>query len=219
MRTCSNKFDQIWMCCENYGDNSIIQKNMQYIAKNFDHLKDVDGLSDALITDHVTLYEGYVTNTNKLMFEAIPATEPGTLQYAELKRRFGWEWNGMRLHELYFGNMSADEYAREVNHDSELVKLLETMFGSFDAWKEDFAKTGAMRGIGWVVLAYEKEQKLLFNTWIGEHDLGHLAGATPLVVMDVFEHAYIRDYGLKRAEYIDVFMNVINWRVVEGRMA
>ncbi|MFA6077492.1 MAG: Fe-Mn family superoxide dismutase [Candidatus Paceibacterota bacterium] len=189
---------------------------MNYEAKNFDHLLGLSGFSDTLLKNHFTLYQGYVNNTNKVV-ETLKTVEAGTPQWNELKRRFGWEWNGMRLHELYFGNMKLDGSA--LKDDGELKKVMNYVWGSFEDWKKDFVSCGTMRGIGWVVLAYDPEKKMVFNTWINEHDAGHLAGATPILVMDVFEHAYISDYGLKRADYIEAFMNAIDWEVVEKRFS
>ncbi|MBX4215453.1 Fe-Mn family superoxide dismutase [Candidatus Parcubacteria bacterium] len=189
---------------------------MQYEAKNFDHLLGTPGFSDTLLKNHFTLYQGYVTNTNKLL-EEFKKGEPGTPVFAELRRRFGWEWNGMRLHELYFGNMKNGGTA--LSEIGELSKVFAYLWGSFDAWKKDFIGTGAMRGIGWAILAYDSEKKMMFNTWVNEHDAGHLAGATPLLVMDVFEHAFMLDYGIKRADYIEAFFKAIDWSVVEGRLS
>jgi Fe-Mn family superoxide dismutase len=94
---------------------------------------------------------------------------------------------------------------------------MKAQFGSFEKWRREFIATGMMRGIGWAILAYDPEQKRLFNCWIQEHDLGQLAGTTPLLVMDVFEHAYITAYGLDRAQYIDAFFANIDWSVVASR--
>jgi superoxide dismutase, Fe-Mn family len=185
----------------------------EYQAQNFDHLLGLPGMSDALLTNHFTLYGGYVTNTNTLM-RLLEASELGTPTYSELKRRFGWEWNGMRLHELYFSNLTTSPTALASG------KLEETMlkqFGSYENWHNEFVATGAMRGIGWVILSYDKTSEQLINTWINEHDLGHLAGTEPLLVMDVFEHAFILDYGTKRADYLTAFMNAIDWTTVEKR--
>ena len=99
----------------------------------------------------------------------------------------------------------------------EIKKIIEHVWGSFENWEKDFVATGAMRGIGWAILAYDKEKKMVFNTWVNEHDTGHLAGTVPLLVMDVFEHAYISDYGLKRADYIGAFMKAIDWGEVNRR--
>jgi Fe-Mn family superoxide dismutase len=181
---------------------------MTYTPKSFDHLLGLLGFSDTLLKNHFTLYQGYVTNVNKLG-EKAGTIEVGSVEYAELKRRFGWEWNGMTLHELYFGNLTKD--AKPLGKDSELYKKIAERFGSYEAWEKDFRATGAMRGIGWIVLAYDKHEGRLFNIWINEHDVGHLVGLTPILVMDVFEHAYITDYGIKRADYIEAFFKAIDW--------
>ncbi len=185
-----------------------------YEPKNFERLLGTEGFSDVLLRNHFTLYEGYVSNTNKVS-ELLKSTETGTPAYNELKRRFGWEWDGMRLHELYFGNMIKEGNA--IDNKGALVKKIEESFGSVSAWEKDFKATGAMRGIGWAVLAYDTESGRLFNVWVNEHDGGHLAGAVLLLVMDVFEHAFVLDYGIKRADYIAAFWNAIDWSVVSNR--
>lgn len=185
-----------------------------YEPKDFSHLLGIEGLSDALLNNHFTLYQGYVKNTNALL-EKFKAMEPGTADYAELHRRFGWEWNGMRLHELYFGNMTKGgvNLSERILHQ----KIVST-WGSVDAWKKDFVALAFMRGIGWVVLAHDKKDGKLFNVWVNEHDAGHLVGLTPLLVMDVFEHAFMLDYGVKRADYINAFMSSVDWHAVEERI-
>ena len=185
-----------------------------YEKKDFTHLLGVEGFSDELLQDHFKLYEGYVANTNKFI-EKLSLVEAGTPEYAEMKRRFGWEWDGMRMHELYFGNLSKD--VQSLDKDSDLHKKITEQFGSFEKWVEDFKATGAIRGIGWVILVQDSETGKLFNVWINEHDAGHLASTKPLIVMDVFEHAYIRDYGLVRADYISSFMKQVNWGEVRNR--
>lgn len=183
-----------------------------YTPKNFDHLLGIAGFSNTLLKNHFTLYEGYVKNSNTFL-DLLSTKEVGTPEYSELQRRFGWEWNGMRLHELYFDNMS-----KESAEVPEKIKTkIDAVYGSSDSWRKNFIGVGAMRGIGWAILAYDKQTDDLFNLWINEHDCGHFAGAIPLLVMDVFEHAYISDYGIKRADYIDAFMKAIDWSVVEQR--
>ena len=192
---------------------------MAYEAKNFEYLLGTKGFSDQLLKNHFTLYQGYVTNTNKLADELTTLVKDGktaTPEYAELKRRFGWEFNGMRLHEYYFGNMIKDGKSLEKN--SKLYRQIEKDFISFEKWEKDFRGTGAMRGIGWVILYHDTTINRLFNVWINEHDVGHLAGAVPLLVMDVFEHAFMLDYGLKRADYIEAFFKAIDWSVVSSRL-
>ena len=104
-----------------------------------------------------------------------------------------------------------------VSRSSALYRAIEKDFGSFDNWKQDFIATGLMRGIGWSILYYDPQAQRLFNVWINEHDLGHLAGGELILVMDVWEHAYMPQYGLDRAKYIDAFFQNIDWEVVASR--
>ncbi len=189
-----------------------------YEPKNFENLIGTAGFSEVLLRNHFTLYQGYVTNTNKLAETLVQLHKEGKTgaEYAELKRRFGWEFNGMRLHELYFGNMKKGGSAPDKSSD--LYKKIIEQFGGYENWEKDFRSTGAMRGIGWVVLYYDTASGRLFNVWINEHEVGHLSGAVPLLVMDVFEHAYMIDYGLKRADYIEAFFKAIDWSAVAERL-
>lgn len=191
---------------------------MAYTAKTYDSLLGMTGFSDTLLNNHFKLYQGYVNNVNTLtekLAALIKEDKGKTPEYAELKRRFGWEFNGMRLHEYYFENMTKDASAFDEN--SALGKQIIADFGSFDMWKKDFDATSSMRGIGWTILYYDTQAKRLFNVWINEHDLGHLAGEVAILVFDVFEHAYMIDYGVNRADYITAFMNIINWSEVSKR--
>lgn len=183
---------------------------------NFDHLLGMPGFSDTLLKNHFTLYQGYVNNTNKAA-DMLAKLDPTSYEYAEVKRRFGWEFNGMRLHELYFGNLKNGGSA--LKDSGKLAKQIAKDFGSLEAWMKDFKGSGAIRGIGWVVLSFDQNSGRLFNVWVNEHDVGHLAGTTPLLVMDVFEHAFMVDYGLKRGDYIEAFMKNIDWEAVEKRFA
>jgi Fe-Mn family superoxide dismutase len=191
---------------------------MTYIARDYSNLLTTKGFSEAMLQNHFTLYHGYVTNVNKLMEALDTLLKEGNSarpEYAEMKRRLGWEFNGMRLHELYFENMGGAEKSVP---DSKLLEKLTAAFGSREAWETDFRGTGAMRGIGWVCLYLDKTNGRLMNVWINEHDVGHPTGCIPLLIMDVFEHAYMLDYGLKRALYIDAFFDAINWAVVSARL-
>jgi Fe-Mn family superoxide dismutase len=191
---------------------------MPFEAKTFEHLLGTAGFSDMLLKNHFTLYQGYVANTNKIIDGLKILLQEGktaTPEYAELKRRLGWEFNGMRLHELYFGNMTKG--GKQADEGSKLFAKISEVFGSFENFVKVFKAVGMMRGIGWVVLYYDKISGRLFNVWINEHDVGHLAGCVPLLVMDVFEHAFMIDYGLKRADYIEAFFKAIDWSVVAAR--
>ena len=191
---------------------------MQYISRNYDKLLGTTGLSDQLLQNHFTLYQGYVTNTNKVinrLASILKEDGTGSPEYAELKRRFGWEWNGMRLHENYFDNLTAGGNSLDPN--SAIAKAIVTDFGSLESWEKDFKATGMLRGIGWTALYLDTESKRLFNTWINEHEIGHISGGSILLIMDVFEHAFMIDYGLKRVDYIEAFFKNIDWNIVSKR--
>jgi Fe-Mn family superoxide dismutase len=190
---------------------------MAYTAKDYGKLIGLPGFSETLLKNHFTLYQGYVTNTNKVLehLEMLKDDKTGTPEFAELKRRLGWEFNGMRLHELYFENLGGKS---PLNATGKLAKKMAESFGSAEAWEKDFRATGAMRGIGWVVLYLDGASGKLINFWINEHDTGHPAGCTPVLVMDVFEHAFMIDYGLKRADYIEAFFKNVDWTAAEARL-
>lgn len=169
--------------------------------------------------NHFTLYQGYVNNFNKLNDTLVAMEREGNFsspQYAELNRRLGWEFNGMRLHEYYFENINKE--VKEIDKNSELSGKINKEFGSFEMFEKDFKSMGLMRGIGWVILYYDILADRLFNVWINEHDAGHFAGAKPLLIMDVFEHSYMIDYGLKKADYIEAFFKLIDWDIAGNRL-
>jgi superoxide dismutase, Fe-Mn family len=189
-----------------------------YTAKDYSNLIGMEGFSKTLLENHFTLYQGYVTNSNKLLdtFAQLLKEDKGsTVEFAELKRRMGWEMNGMRLHEYYFENLGGKGALPE---SGKLAKKMAEDFGSYGAWEKAFRAVGAMRGVGWVVLYQDPTNGKLINFWIEEHDKGHLAGGNPILIMDVFEHAFMLDYGTKRAGYIDAFFKNINWPAAEARL-
>ncbi len=191
---------------------------MAYEQKNFENLLGMKGFSDTLLKNHFTLYQGYVTNTNKLIDSLSAMLKEGktsTPEYAELKRRFGWEFNGMRLHEYYFKNLTKNY--KSIDSKSKLFKKIAQDFGSYENFEKDFKANASMRGIGWIVLYYDTSAKKLFNVWVNEHDSGHLSGCIPILILDVFEHAYMIDYGLKKVDYIEAFFKSIDWNEVVDR--
>jgi Fe-Mn family superoxide dismutase len=188
---------------------------MAYTAKDYTSLIGMAGFSETLLKNHLTLYNGYVTNVNKVMdilAAMVKDGKIGTPEYAELKRRTGFEFNGMRLHEYYFENLGGKSAP---DNSGRLGKKLASDFGSYENWEKD---TGSMRGIGWAILYQDNVTGQLMNQWINEHETGHPAGCAPILIMDVFEHAFFTDYGLKRADYIEAFFKNINWGVVEKRL-
>ncbi len=197
---------------------TIEEVRMAYNAKDYSNLIGMEGFSDTLINNHFTLYQGYVTNTNKLLDTLATMLKEGKLgtpEYAELKRRLGFEFNGMRLHEYYFENLGGKG---ALDKSGKLGKKLADEFGSYEDWEKDFRATAAMRGIGWTILYQDNLTGRLINQWINEHETGHLAGCAPILVLDVFEHAFMLDYGLKRPDYIAAFFKNINWGAVEARL-
>jgi len=198
--------------------NTLKEGKMAYNAKDYNRLLGMEGFSDTLLKNHFTLYQGYVTNTNKLtdaLSQLLKEGKTGTPEYAELKRRLGWEFNGMRLHEYYFENLGGKG---GISKTGKLYQKLVESFGSYEAWEKDFKATGSMRGIGWAVLYQDVLSGNFINFWINEHDVGHPSGGMPILIMDVFEHAFMIDYGLKRADYIEAFFKNINWAELEKRL-
>lgn len=191
---------------------------MAYTAKDYSRLIGIEGFGETLLKNHFALYQGYVTNTNRLLdslTSMLKEGKVGTPEYAELKRRLGFEFNGMRLHEYYFENLGGK---RALNKSGKLGKKLAEDFGSYEDWERDFKGTGTMRGIGWALLYQDNINGKLIDQWINEHETGHLAGGIPILVLDVFEHAFMIDYGLKRVDYIEAFFKNINWDMAESRL-
>lgn len=199
--------------------NRIRSNISTYKAKDFSNLlTQVKGFDAELLNMHFKLYQGYVKNTNGLLESLSSLASKGkdsSYEYGALKRRLGWEFDGMRLHEYYFSNMGPSERDME----GAFSKMIAKHFGSFEKWKQEYIATGSIRGIGWVILYYDTRENRLMNTWINEHDMGHLSGCIPLLVMDVWEHAYITQFGLDRMKYMETFFDNINWKEVESRFA
>jgi len=195
-----------------------IAEESSFVARDFSDLLQMPGWNKDLLQMHFTLYQGYVKNTNLLLEEISELNKMGkskSYEFGALKRRFGWEFDGMRLHELYFENLSKEPLQEDL--EKTLVDQMQKDFGSFEAWKQDFIATGLMRGIGWVVLYQDRLTQRLCNVWINEHDTGHLVLGDPLLVMDVFEHAYITQFGLDKAKYIDLFFKSLNFSIFNQR--
>jgi Fe-Mn family superoxide dismutase len=181
-----------------------------------EHLKPrgLTGISDEQIEQHWHLYEAYVKNTNELL-EEIETAEHGSRVWGELKRRLGFEFSGMVLHEYYFGNLAA---GASLSPGSELVAALVAGWGDIPTWREDFAQTAAMRGVGWVILYHDPLAGRLFNWWVSDHEVNHPAGLHPLLVLDVFEHAWMVDYGAgEKGKYVKAFLENVSWEIVEQR--
>ncbi len=179
----------------------------------------LSGISEDQIAQHWKLYEGYVTQVNNLRKELetlMKEGKGGTPLYADRRRRFGFEYNGMVLHEYYFGNLKAR--APELSANSALKKEITGQFGTFETFKEDFVNTGASRSIGWAILYLDPATRALNNHFVQLHEEGNVAGFVPILVMDVWEHAYMVDYGAGgRGQYVKAFFGNVNWPAVEKR--
>lgn len=190
-----------------------------YVVKDYAKLTTMNGFEEKAVKLHLKLYEGYVTKTNELLAKLQSLSDgnlTASLEYGALKRRLGWEFDGMRLHELYFDQLGGNG---KTDNETPLYSAISAQFGGFDRWKKDFIATGMMRGVGWAILYYDPQDGRLVNTWINEHDTGHLATGTPILIMDVFEHAYMPQWGLDRAAYINAFFNNLDWRVISNRFS
>ncbi len=193
-----------------------------YRTQEFD-LKGLAGISDAQIEEHLALYAGYVKQVNALNQELADMLGRGQAsgkrpEFAEQTRRLGFEYNGMILHEYYFGNLRPAADPKPAG-GSGLAQALGSSFGSVEHWRTDFEAIGEMRGVGWVILFQDPATDRLTNHWITLHQDGVPAGFKPLLVMDVWEHAYMRDYkATERAQYIEAFFRNIDWAVVEKRL-
>ena len=196
----------------------------EYKAKQFD-LSGLNGISDQTLEMHFKLYEGYVTNTNTLTRKITEILKDGKVDqeevpaYSELTRRMGFEYNGMVLHEWYFGNMRKGSTTTDPEANSNFYRLAEQSFGSYDIWKADFVSVGKMRGVGWAVCYQDPTNERLSNHWITLHEVGNVSGFVPVLVMDVWEHAFLLDYKpADRPKYIEAFFSNIDWAAVEGRL-
>jgi Fe-Mn family superoxide dismutase len=199
------------------------RKAETYKEQAFDHLHGLDGISDDQIAEHLKLYAGYVKEVNTLNTELAELRGRGKAsgknpEFAELTRRLGFEYNGMILHEYYFPNLRK---AAEPSPGTGSVfgQVLAQSFESVDQWRIDFHAIGEMRGVGWVVLAEDPMTERLTNHWITLHQDGFPAGFKPLLVMDVWEHAFMRDYkATERAKYMEAFFRNVDWSMVERRL-
>ncbi len=179
-------------------------------ARDFSALRGLAGIPDALVEAHLRLYEGYVRNLN-LLRRRLAAAEPGSPEWSGMERQVGFEVNGARLHELYFENLSPAGGGPSAT----LGERLAGEWGSFDGWRSEFAAVGSMRGVGWAILYQDPATGRLSNHWIGLHEEGHPAGFTPVLVMDLWEHAFM---GMERPRYVEAFLANVRWEEAQERL-
>ncbi|MGH7756897.1 MAG: superoxide dismutase, partial [Vulcanimicrobiaceae bacterium] len=198
--------------------STLVQES--YAPKKWNY-SGLHGISDQTLAMHFGLYEGYVKNTNLLNEQIAEIVQSGKAgganpTFAEITRRLGFEYNGMRLHEFYFDNLIASGGG---NPTGSLADAIDKSFGDFENWKKDFNAIGGMRGVGWAITYQDPTNGRLSNHWITLHEDGNPAGFKPILVMDVWEHAFLLDYKpADRPKYIESFFANIDWKKCESRL-
>jgi Fe-Mn family superoxide dismutase len=192
-----------------------------YTAQKFD-LPALPGLSEKQIAVHLGLYEGYVKHVNLLREQIKDLTETDAEKYAyaitETRRRLGFEFNGMRMHEYYFEQFEGG--AQAASGDSALAGALTEKYGGHEEFLTHFTKVGMSRGIGWSVLYADPKANTVHTAWVGDHELGQLGGLPVILAMDMWEHAFMVDYTpAEKKQYIEAFLKNVNWSVAENRFA
>lgn len=191
---------------------------MHYEPKTFT-IPDLDGISRETIDEHIGLYNGYVKHVN-LIREKIAAfgndPDNNTYAIAEMQRRLGFEFGGMRNHEYYFTQFESGACALP---DGTLKQMIETQWGSVEAWHTRFTAIALTRGVGWAMLYIDRSTNQLVQTWVDEQHLGQLADLDIVLALDMWEHSYMRDYvPSKKKEYVEAFFRNLNWEVVAKRI-
>jgi len=189
-----------------------------YTPRSFEFGSGLPGLSKDLLLEHLSLYKGYVTRSNALLKDLLVAEREGKAgaMVQELRRRLGFEFSGMRIHEWYFEGLSATPGKPSENHP--LHKQIAATWGTWDAWWAAFKATCTMPGIGWAALVRDPTTGRLMNAWFQDHENAIPVGTHPVLVVDVWEHAYVKDFGATgRGKYVDAVKPLIDWKAVENR--
>ncbi|MCH7597774.1 superoxide dismutase [Patescibacteria group bacterium] len=191
---------------------------MTYTEQTF-NIPDLKGLSAKQLEVHLGLYRGYVKHVNLIrekIHELEADKEKNSYPIAELRRRFSFEFDGMRMHEYYFEEF--ENGAQEIKDASDLKTAVEDKYGGWNGFIDHFTAVGMSRGIGWAVLYWDPKGKTPHTAWVSDHELGTLAGLPILLAMDMWEHAFMVDYlPSEKKEYINAFLSNLNWSVVEER--
>ena len=194
---------------------------MTYTPRTFT-LPVLKGLSEKQIAVHLALYEGYVKHVNLIMEkiatykEADP--EGNAFAIAEMRRRLGFEFDGMRMHEYYFEQFEGGAVAP--TPDSPLASVATEKYGNWDGLVSHVKEVAGTRGIGWVVVYSDPRANTLHTAFVNDHEIGQLAGLPILLAVDLWEHAYMVDYvPAEKKTYVEAFLENVNWSIVEKRFA
>ncbi|MDP3881013.1 MAG: Fe-Mn family superoxide dismutase [bacterium] len=170
-------------------------------------------MSAEMLKTHTELYDGYVAKTNEIQKKVDEADKSKANQsfseFGELKRQETFSVNGMKLHEIYFNHLKKG--GSELS--GPLKEMIEKDYGSVEAWKEEMVATG-IASRGWAILAFDWQDMRLHIYGQDAHNVGAVWGASPLIALDVYEHAYFLDYGKGRGEYIDAFFANMDYDAV-----
>ncbi|MCA9353275.1 hypothetical protein KC842_00195 [Candidatus Nomurabacteria bacterium] len=177
------------------------------------------GISEKTIEEHIGLYNGYVKNANGIidMMSKLDSEKDPYIT-AELFRRFSFEYNGMRNHEIYFSSLQGGP--RALDPESTLGKRLMELFGSYEKFVKEFTSLAMTRGVGWAVLWYDKKEDKFLASWVDEQHLGQLGGADMILAIDMWEHSFVADYQPSgKKQYIEDFFENLNWEVIENNFS
>lgn len=191
---------------------------MKYEALTF-NIPELTGISKESIDLHLGLYQGYVKHVN-LINDKIAAyshdLDANTYAIAEMQRRLGFEFGGMRNHEYYFAQLEGG--AAELAFGTLKEKMV-AQFDSIEAWQTRFTQIAMTRGVGWAMMYHDPHTDQLVLTWVDEQHIGQLADLDIILALDMWEHSYMRDYvPADKKKYIDAFFTNLNWNVVAGRL-
>ncbi len=192
---------------------------MTYTARTFT-LPELPGLSKEQVEAHLALYEGYVKHTNLILEKIAELREKDAEGNAyiinELRRRMGFEFDGMRMHEYYFEQLEGG--SEDAQKESPLADAATEKYGSIEGFVKHLKEVASTRGIGWTVVYYDPSVRTLHTAWVNDHELGQLSGLPIILALDMWEHAYMVDYLPKeKMGYVDAFLKNLNWSVIEGR--
>ena len=186
---------------------------MEYEAKTFD-IGELEGISAQTIEEHLKLYQGYVKHVNHI-HEALKG-ESDPYAKAEMQRRLGFEFGGMKNHEYYFSQFEGGQKAVP---DGEFKQSVEYLWGSVEAFVEHMKGIAMTRGVGWAMCYLDRKEQRLVTTWVDEQHLGQLADLDIVLALDMWEHSFMLDYPpSEKKQYVEAFFENLNWEVVAARM-
>lgn len=184
-----------------------------YEAKTF-NIPSMEGISERTITEHLGLYAGYVKHVNHIREEMQNVED--VYAKAEMQRRLGFEFGGMRNHEYYFSQFEGGFAGIP---EGDFKSIIYTQFGSEDAFIEKVRGIAMTRGVGWSMVYIDRQTNQLVCTWVDEQHLGQLADLDIVLALDMWEHSYMLDYApSEKKQYVDAFFQNLNWGVVADRI-